>query len=79
MVPCTLKTHKCFQYKCEWASDRAAVIDNTHNSLWSTEGGVLMDFIFNISKQINAVTSVRLSCAAGCDILAIPLPIFFVS
>lgn len=39
-----------------------------------SKGGVLMESVFNISEQINAVPSVRLSYASGWDISAIPPP-----
>lgn len=44
------------------------------------KGGLLIAFcnyIFNISRQINSVTSVRLSFAAGHDMLAMIFFFFF--
>jgi hypothetical protein len=34
-------------------------------------GECCLDSVFNISRQINAIPSVRLHYASGCDILAI--------
>lgn len=45
MASCTLKSYRCTQYKCEWARDGAAVIDNSDNRLWSKERGAFADWI----------------------------------